>query len=78
MIEALLQTILGPLGGTLAGLGAVIAALVLGRWQGAKSERNKRNADEIKAQERGRQAVRDGRASGNTPDERVRNNDGMW
>ena len=78
MIEALLQAVLGPLGGILAGAAAVVAALVLGRWQGAQNERNNRNADELEAQERGRKAVRDGRASGNTPDERVRNNDGMW
>jgi len=78
MIGALMNTLLGPLGGLLAGIVAAGLALLLGRRQGVQNERNKRNADELEAQERGRKAVRDGRNSGNTPDERVRNNDGLW
>ena len=54
MIEALLQTLFGPLGGILTAVGAVIAALVLGRWQGGKSatdkmvKRDNANADKIR------------------------------
>ena len=78
MIEALAQALFGPLGGIIAGVGAVIAALVLGRWQGATNAKDKQNADELEALDKGRKAVRDGRASGDTPDQRVRKNDGLW
>ena len=78
MLEALAQALFGPLGGILAGIGAVIGALVLGRWQGATKAKDKQNADELKALDKGRKAVRDGRASGDTPDQRVRKNDGLW
>ena len=49
-----------------------------GMRTGASKEKDKRNADELKSLEKGRKAVRDGRASGKSPDERVRRNDGMW
>jgi hypothetical protein len=54
MLEALLQAALGPLGGILAGLGAVVAALALGRWQGASKAKqdaitkDRANADKIR------------------------------
>jgi len=48
MIEALLQTLFGPLGGILAAVGAVIGALALGRWQGKSGAVAKRDADDMK------------------------------
>jgi uncharacterized membrane-anchored protein YhcB (DUF1043 family) len=67
-----------------ASLGA-IGGVVLGRlWGRVEGERNgKREAEhdamEDKSQrvERGRKAVRDGRAAGD-PAERLRDNDGAW
>ena len=54
MIEALAQALFGPLGGIIAGVGAVVAALVLGRWQGASKAKqdaiakDRANADKIR------------------------------
>ena len=78
----LLGALFGPLGGILAGGAAVVMALVLGRWQGGKRARDRATTEALRdaqdRQERGRQAVRDGRDSGGSPDERVRRNDGRW
>jgi len=66
-------------------LGGLLAALVsifaYGRSQKSKG-RKEAESDAIRdAQERierGRKAVNDGRASGNEPDQRLRDNDGRW
>jgi hypothetical protein len=41
-MTGLIDALLGPLGGLLAGVVAVVGALILGRWQGASSAREKR------------------------------------
>ena len=48
MLEALIQAIWGPLGGIIAGVGAVVVALVLGRWQGGRDATAKRDAQDGK------------------------------
>jgi hypothetical protein len=61
--------------------GAVVAiwgAIWRAEKRGAANERNKRNADELKALDKGRAAVRDGRSSGKSNNQRVRDNDGLW
>ena len=59
MIDALLQVILGPLGGILAGLGAVVAALALGRWQGASKANQDRASKDAKDYKNERQEIDD-------------------
>lgn len=66
-------------------LGAIVAGILgaLGyghnqRRAGRQDQKDKANADAIKRRKAGQEAVRDGRDSGNTPDERVRRNDGSW
>lgn len=58
-----------------------VALLILRDWwksQG-RAERDKEALeDAAERRQRGRQAVRDGRDSGLSPDERVRRNDGYW
>jgi len=76
MIAALLDTILGPLGGVLASIVAAGAALLVGRRQGAKNERNKGLRDAQERMQAGRDALRDGR--GGNPADRLRKNDGKW
>ena len=50
----MIDLILGPLGGILAGIGAALLAWVVGRWQGARAENDKHvrkdyeNADKIR------------------------------
>ena len=62
--------------------GAFVLALVAAFWRGRSAGRqgaqNERAKDTLDAIERGRDAVRDGRAGGGTPDERLRQNDGRW
>ena len=41
-MTGLIDALLGPIGGLLAGVVAVVGALILGRWQGASSAREKR------------------------------------
>ena len=48
MLGDLISALWGPLGGILGGLGAVAAALVLGRWQGSRDANAKRDADDMK------------------------------
>ena len=48
MLETLIQAIWGPLGGVAAGVGAVVVALVLGRWQGGRDATAKRDAQDGK------------------------------
>ena len=48
MLGDLISALWGPLGGILGGVGAVVAALVLGRWQGGRDANAKRDADDMK------------------------------
>ena len=48
MLGDLISALWGPLGGILGGLGAVVAALVLGRRQGSRDANAKRDADDMK------------------------------
>ena len=61
-----------------AALGVLIAALFTAYSHGRKSKDNDNAKDTIKSQEKGREAVARGRASGDTADQRVRDNDGRW
>lgn len=62
----------------LAAVGAVLAAYLLGRRDQSARDASQRAQDTLDAQERGRQAVARGQASGETPDQRIRSNDGAW
>jgi uncharacterized membrane-anchored protein YhcB (DUF1043 family) len=66
----------------IAAIGGLAVGNIWGRvkgertgWQAANAERMRENA---KRMEQGREAVMDGRASGDSPDDRVRKNDGAW
>lgn len=48
MLDAAVNIITGPLGGLLAGIVAVLGALVWGRRKGAQDERQKREAQDAK------------------------------
>ena len=56
MIESIIGALIGPIGGILAGLGALIAALALGRYTGGRDARAKRRADDAESyiKERGK------------------------
>jgi hypothetical protein len=81
-VSAILDAVLGPLGGLLAGIVAVLGAWLVGKRQGAQSARVAAEMeglrDATERQDRGRQAVQDGRDSGLSPDDRLRRNDGDW
>jgi hypothetical protein len=64
---------------------AMVALVLTGRRNGQLEQRleraqeqEKAHADTIKRTEHGRDAVARGRASGRTPDQRLRDNDGAW
>ena len=85
MLDAALGIITGPLGGALMGVLAllgVVAGWFFGKRSGATEGQNKATTEALKdaaeRQTKGQKAVRDGRASGDSPDQRVRNNDGGW
>lgn len=66
----------------IAAIGGLAVGSIWGRikgertgWQAANTQRMQENA---KKMEQGREAVGDGRASGDSPDDRVRKNDGAW
>ena len=67
-------------------IGAVIVAIVVayfGGRRGVRKETERRiehelQADKSRRLESGREAVGHGRDSGDTPDRRVRENDGKW
>jgi hypothetical protein len=66
-------------------LTALVAGLALLAGFFAKAKRDARKdiehdqlQDSVERQERGEKAVRDGRASGDSPADRVRKNDGAW
>ena len=81
----LINALWGPLGGVLA------AALgVLGLWvktaldkrgarkEGAEQQRAKDAVETAKRVQRGQDAISRGRSSGDSPDDRLRRNDGHW
>jgi hypothetical protein len=77
MLRRLWPLVLGAL--------AMVALVLTGRRNGQleqrlerAQEREKVYADTIKRVELGRDAVADGRASGRTPDQRLRDNDDAW
>ena len=47
MIESIIGALIGPIGGILAGLGALIAALALGRYTGGRDARARRDAEDM-------------------------------
>lgn len=57
---------------------AVLGAFIAGRREGKTIEKGKGYEQNAKAQERGRDALRDGRDSGLSPADRLRRNDGDW
>ena len=73
MLADIISALWGPLGGVLGGLGALVVALVLGRWQGGKQAQAKRDAQDGKdyIAERRRQDGKDV-GLGATDDERLR------
>lgn len=59
------------------------AAFLLAFWRKAQSVQqteaeHDQMQDTIERTQQGAEAVRDGRASGDSPDDRVRKNDGQW
>jgi membrane protein implicated in regulation of membrane protease activity len=61
-----------------AAVAAVLAAYLMGRRDQSTSDAGQRAQDTLDALDRGRRAVAEVQASGATPDERVRRNDGEW
>lgn len=74
--------ILGDLQWIIGGAVALIAAFAgvwfKGKRTGKKEAEHDRLKDDAERQEKGREALRAGRDSGLTPDERLRRNDQMW
>ena len=69
----MLETLLGPLGGLLAGVVAVLAALILGRRQGASGAREKRAGQDARVyQDERREIDGEGLGIGATDAERQR------
>lgn len=77
-MTAILDLILGPLGGILAALGGMAILYIKGRSDGASKTENKRHEQDAKARDRGRDAVQAGRDGGKSPADRLRDNDGEW
>ena len=74
-----LLTAIGALVALFAGVATAIwRARTTGRAQGRAQANTEAMRDAQERTERGRQAVQTGRASGGTPDERLRRNDGRW
>jgi len=59
-------------------IGAVLVAYFRGKSEGKKGAQYDALKDTQERIENGRDAVRDGRASGDTPADRLRSNDGRW
>ena len=78
MTGAILDLLLGPLGIAASAIIGVVVAFMTGRSKGKKDEQNKAMRQTQERVEKGRDAVRDGRASGDSPAERLRGNDGQW
>lgn len=75
---SLLIELLAPFWGYIVGSLGMIGAVFLGRRSGVTAERRRNAEDQIDRAEKGRDAVRDGRASGKSPADRLRENDGKW
>lgn len=69
---------LGSLAGLMGTAAAVILAAFAWYFKGRKSGRESTAVDVMKRVQDGQSAVSEGRASGETPAERVRRNDGQW
>ena len=78
MIEFILSNAQSLMTGLVALFGTGLGAWLLGRKEGRKREKDRRDAETLSAQERGRQALRAGRSSGKSADQRLRDNDGKW
>ena len=59
MIESIIAALIGPVGGILASIGAIIAALFLGRYTGGRDARAKRDAQDGKDYIRERSKIDD-------------------
>lgn len=66
------------IGGAVALLGFVWGLFAKGRRAGKEEIAHDTLKDSAERQDKGRKAVRDGRASGGSPDDRVRANDDQW
>ena len=66
------------LGGVVAALAGIIAAFFKGKKTGRTEAEHDAIKDNAEREEKGRQAVRDGRDSGKSPSERVLDNDAEW
>jgi hypothetical protein len=64
--------------GALAGLIALVVTYWRGRSDGRTKSQSEALKDAVDRTEQGRAAVRDGRASGDSPVDRLRKNDGKW
>jgi hypothetical protein len=47
-MSAVIDALLGPIGGLVAGIAAILGALILGRWQGAAGERERRSGQDAR------------------------------
>jgi hypothetical protein len=47
-MSAVIDALLGPIGGLVAGIAAILGALILGRWQGASGERERRSGQDAR------------------------------
>lgn len=72
---------------TTLGAGAIVLLAALAAWwndrrkqfkKGQEATKAEANQDALDRTEQGRAAVRDGRASGDSPVDRLRENDGQW
>lgn len=77
MLDVVIDWIVGPLGAVLAAVAAAVAAYLRGRGKGKEIERARQRDETFEGIERGRDAVRNGRDSGD-PADRLRRNDGKW
>lgn len=66
------------IGGVVAVLGFAWGFFAKGKRSGKKEIAHDILSDSAERQDKGRKAVRDGRASGGSPDDRVRSNDSKW
>ena len=78
----MLSWLLGPIGRVFGALGMLLALLAGAYLKGRSAAKKEGELDALKESkrrfERGQDAVRAGRESGDTPAERVRKNDGSW
>lgn len=85
MIDSIISAVVGGLWPYLLAAGGVLAWFVdrmmqrrRGRSEGRREAATEAMKDVQERVERGRKAVSDGRSSGKSPDQRVRDNDQVW